>query len=198
MFESEIKIPRTSKANIIELFNDIAHLSISFVRDVYYDTQTKTMSNEDTVLRLRSIDGAGKLAYKGPRQKRDDGIIGRDEFEVSVDDPLTVEKIISSLKYIPRDITEKYRERCNHPKFPNLIITIDKYPFIGEVLEIEGAESDINCIKNMYEIDYIQCDTRNCTEAFRDYCDTNHLSHKISYRKDFTFEAESNHLSKEK
>lgn len=197
MLESEIKIPRTSKANIVELFNDIIRLSMSFVRDVYYDTQTKTMSSEDTVLRLRSIDGAGKLTYKGPRQKRDDRIIGRDEFEVSVDDPLEAETILLSLKYIPRDITEKYRERCYHPKFPKLIITIDKYPFIGEMLEIEGAEDDINSIIKMYGIDCIQCDTRNCTEAFCDYCDTNHLSHKISYRTDFTFNAESNHINKE-
>ncbi|MCL2289104.1 MAG: class IV adenylate cyclase [Bacteroidetes bacterium] len=166
--EVKIKLPNGFDSN---LFNEeLFIINSSLVKDVYYDNIDGTLLKQDKVLRLRSYGGTTLLAYKNSRKENSEKMIIRDEFETKVENYDTADKILLGLDYTYRDIVEKVRTNLKSKCFPNLSITIDKYPFIGTFMEIEGDKDEINHFLNKYNIDRDNQDIKNCTEAFLDYC----------------------------
>jgi len=170
MKEIEVKI-KLSNGFEPNLFNgELFVVDSVFVKDVYYDTIDNALLKQDKVLRLRNIGGISLLAYKSSRTKNLEKMIIRDEFETRIEDYDTVDKILLGLNYTYRDVVEKTRTKLKSNHFSKLNITVDKYPFIGTFMEIEGNKDEINQFLKRYNIDKNNQDTRNCTEAFLDYC----------------------------
>jgi adenylate cyclase class 2 len=91
------------------------------------------------LLRIRRVGAKGVLTFKGPR-KVVEGIKTREEIEVSLPDPDTVERLFAALGYKPIFRYQKYREVF---RWRDVEIVLDETP-IGTYLEIEGEIKGIH------------------------------------------------------
>ena len=195
MKEIEVKIKLSDEFEPNMFNNEIFVGESFFVRDVYYDTIDNTLLRQDKVLRLRCCGNITLLAYKSSRKENTEKMIIRDEFETEVENYDTVDKILLGLDYTYRDIVEKIRTKLESSFFPDLNVTIDKYPFIGAFMEIEGGEDEICQFLKRYNIDKNNQDIRNCTEVFLDYCNIKGIQFD-NPRINFTFCSEKKLNSK--
>src|SRR5687767_12590949 len=69
-----------------------------FEDNVFLDDETGSILARGSLLRIRRADGRGTLTFKGPRQVVE-GIKTRDELEIPVSDPDTLERVFSLLGY---------------------------------------------------------------------------------------------------
>jgi len=163
-------------------------IRVDIMKDVYFDFEILNFKKDDRVLRLRKQTDLCYIAYKSPRV-RSENLIVRDEFETKILDFDIGYKIITSLGFVPVEIVEKERKEILNYHFPKLKILIDKLPFIGSYLELEGVELDILNFSDKFNINKTHSETRNYTEIFHDFC----RLHKIelqNLRTQFTFEDE--------
>jgi predicted adenylyl cyclase CyaB len=156
------------------------------VLDIYFDNELNEFKNNDKVLRLRKENDNIMIAYKGPREKHDNLIV-REEIETKVSSFEKALLIINNLNFKEKAKAEKIRKYFSYDKFPDLIITIDKYPFIGNYLEIEGKENEVN--QFLKDFNFNKTIQKNCSETFIDYCKENNLQLNETM---FTFEDEIN------
>jgi len=160
-----------------------------FVLDVYYDHPKLNIDSEDKVLRLRQEGEAVYIAFKGPRTY-DQNLIKRPEFEPGVSDFQEMEKGLELIGFEPHSRVEKYRTTLKHDEYPNVSIEIDRYPFIGYQLEIEGEQEDVDAVSNLLGLRVKDRIQKNCTELFLDYL----AAHGIEFdnpKLHFTFKDEA-------
>ncbi len=109
-------------------------------RDHYYNAPDRDFRTTDEVFRLRVVNDAGILTYKGP--KRGGSVKTRPEIEV----PLAVgaatladaEKLILSLGYTPTAVVTKQRETYTlHRDGFELHLCFDHLGTVGRFVEIE-------------------------------------------------------------
>jgi len=106
-------------------------------RDEYYDTIEEKLKEQDLTLRLRSVDGSLKIALKSPRIFLSDKIHQRIELEFSTSDEMELRQQLKRQNLLATVVIEKRRWtfKCERAE-----IVIDKLPFIGFFVEIEGAD----------------------------------------------------------
>ncbi len=108
-----------------------------FERNVRYENEAGTLTDEGMVLRLRQDDKA-KLTYKAGEGSVD-GIFRRFEAEVVVSDFETMDVILRRLGYVVALIYEKYRTTY---MLGDAEIVLDELPY-GNFTEIEADEATI-------------------------------------------------------
>jgi adenylate cyclase class 2 len=110
-----------------------------FEDNLVVDDAAGSLAAAGRVLRLRRTDGQGVLTFKGPRQGSA-AMKSRQEIEVVIPDPDTLEAILGGLGYRKVFRYQKYRETY---EWKDVEIVVDETP-VGTFLEIEGKEAAIH------------------------------------------------------
>ncbi|MBA3958295.1 MAG: class IV adenylate cyclase [Parachlamydiaceae bacterium] len=142
--ELEIKIQISSE----ELFQTI-HTScnnlfgppISHILqlDEYYDTPDGQLKKQDLVIRIRSYGKKQTIALKSPRVELSSGITNRIELEFISAEGEKVHEQLLNQGLNPNEAAEKERWTFI---YNDCEIVLDKLPFIGFFIEIEGSSED--------------------------------------------------------
>lgn len=186
MKEIEAKL-KLENPSIIERANLIEVKKIKVI-DIYFDSDFLNLKSEDKVLRLRNENDKSYIAFKGAREKHNDLVV-REEIETEI---LSFEyglKIVKNLNFYEVAKVEKIRKYFSVKNYPSLSITIDKYPFIGEYIEVEGDEKEVYGFLEEHNFSLQDTIKKNCTEIFLNYCRENNLPFE-NPEKHFTFEDE--------
>lgn len=147
--ELEIKIKIGSTEQFKKVFENCSKLygppTSHFLQlDTYYDTDDKQLRRQDLVIRIRSVDKKHTIALKSPRIDLPSGMTKRIELEFTAADGHAVLKQLDQQGLAPSDVAEKERWTFVHN---DCEIVIDRLPFIGYFIEIEGP--DENTIHNI-------------------------------------------------
>jgi adenylate cyclase, class 2 len=186
MKEIEVKFHIENTEPFIERLNKLAQIrSKSLIYDIYYDDSTKKFKQKDNVLRLRRDNKDIYLAYKTPREKGK-LLIERKEYEVKVEDFVKTKIIIRGLGFKPIEIVEKERITYGFNNNLNCKLLLDRLPFLGSYIEIEGVEKDILVACSLLHLDINERKNFNYTELFLEFCQNNNVFLK-TYKTKLTF-----------
>jgi adenylate cyclase, class 2 len=103
--------------------------------DEYYDTLDGQLRKQDLVIRVRSIGGKKTIALKSPRVKLPSGMTNRIELEFVAAEGETIQEQLTKQGLHVNEAAEKERWTFIHD---DCEIVLDKLPFIGSFVEIEG------------------------------------------------------------
>ncbi len=106
-------------------------------KDLYLNHPGRDFRKTDEALRLRQVDSAVVLTYKGP--KLGTGTKTRREVEVAVDDFEKTLEILKLLGFIPSGTVEKERDIY---KLGDIEICIDRVDGVGNFVELELMGTD--------------------------------------------------------
>ena len=104
-------------------------------RDEYFDTHEENLKEQDFTVRLRSVNGNLKVALKGPRIYLPGNVYQRIELEFSAANEIEVREQLASQGLVATAVIEKQRWVFTGE---NAEIAIDRLPFIGSFIEVEG------------------------------------------------------------
>lgn len=150
--EMEIKIALNSEENFQKIFQTCQSLfgpPLSHIHqlDEYFDTPDRQLKKQDLVLRIRSTDQQKIIALKSPRVALSNGITNRIELEFAAVDGENVVGQLHKQGLDSIESAEKLRWTFIHNACE---IVLDKLPFIGSFIEIEGpSEKEIHAIMNL-------------------------------------------------
>jgi len=105
-------------------------------RTIRFDTESKKLEKEGKFLRVRT---GFKNVITFKRKIKNRRFREREEIELEIADPKSMEMILEKLGFTKKRIMEKYREKW---EWGNAEIVVDKLPF-GNFIEIEGSEKSI-------------------------------------------------------
>lgn len=171
--ELKVKLPYKEYRHLVDILK-IEHYPI-FIRDQYYTSSFFDCIKNDTTVRIRFYGDQKYFTYKTPRVNRTDKLIVRDEFEINISDANALEVFFEALNFHICAISEKYRTLLYSEYFGEIKIMIDKYPFIGYYMEIEGEEKDIFHFIKQYNLSDLEIETKNNSESFIEFCGKNNL-----------------------
>ncbi len=153
--ELEIKIQINSDAHFQAIYdscNKLFGAPVSHVLqlDEYYDTPDRQLKKQDLVIRIRSNGQKKTIALKSPRVELPSGITNRIELEfLSAEGEKVCEQLLSQ-GLNPYEAAEKERWTF---VYNDCEIVLDKLPFIGSFIEIEGpSEFAINQIVSLLNL----------------------------------------------
>ncbi len=165
-FETEIKITLKTATYADEVLSrcrtefDI-DTEEAYHKDEYFDTEHELLRKQDFTLRLRGIGEELFVALKGPRMFMDEKVHTRIELEFVVGDK---ERLYAQINMQGLRITtqiEKLRWTFNSGSSK---ICIDKLPFIGYFVEIEGSYEEIGRIMPLLGLSRDDAVPENYTE----------------------------------
>jgi adenylate cyclase, class 2 len=125
--------------------------------DKYYDTPDEQLKKQDLVIRIRSNGDKKTIALKSPRVELPSGMTNRIELEFLSAEGEKVHEQLLSQGLNPKEMAEKERWTFIHK---DCDIVLDKLPFIGSFIEIEGpseiAINDIVILLNLSSSDVVR------------------------------------------
>ncbi|MFZ5818861.1 MAG: class IV adenylate cyclase [Chloroflexota bacterium] len=101
-----------------------------------FDLPDGSLRGAGRVLRLR-MDTQARLTYKGPSERLD-RVLSRAEYETSVGDFETAQRILRALGYVVSATYEKFRATY---EWEGLHVMLDELPY-GDFVEIEGPHAE--------------------------------------------------------
>ncbi|MDL2260981.1 class IV adenylate cyclase [Methanimicrococcus sp. OttesenSCG-928-J09] len=137
MFEVEVKVrvPHDKiKQDLIQKGAEFAGAEEQ--NDIYFNSAERDFAQTDEALRIRSVNGAGEITYKG--KKIDTVSKTRPEYNSPVDAD-EMENILTALGYFVSGAVKKRREIYN---WNNFIIGFDVVENLGEFVEVESNLRD--------------------------------------------------------
>lgn len=142
--ELEIKIQIESDKHFQAVHDDcVRHFgapqSHTLQLDEYYDTLDGQLKKQDLVIRIRTNDKKQTIAMKSPRIELSSGATSRIELEFLSADGEEVQQQLQSQGLHPNEASEKERWTFVYNECE---IVLDKLPFIGAFIEIEGPTED--------------------------------------------------------
>ncbi len=152
--EIELKLRVVDKADLLKR---LVALGASFVSardqiDILFESVHHDFDGKDQALRLRREVMEGKeratLTFKGTPSHTAEGHKVRDEFETVVKDPQALERILTSLEFIPALRIQKHRESY---RLDGVSIEIDTLPF-GVFVELEGSSAAIEQVREKLDL----------------------------------------------
>lgn len=134
--------------------------------DEYYDTADGQLKKQDLVIRIRSSGEKKTIALKSPRIELPSGMSNRIELEfLSVAGEKVHEQLLSQ-GLNPNEAAEKERWTFI---YNDCEIVLDKLPFIGSFIEIEGPSEDaIHKIIDLLDLSSCQVVRKNYGELMMD------------------------------
>ena len=142
-----------------------------FESNIIFDTPRLTLRRSSTLLRLRQAGGLTTITYKGqPAVARHKT---REELELTVSDPTTMDAIFERLGFRPVFRYEKYRTEYRQNRGAGMA-TLDETP-VGLYLELEGSPHWIDRTARQMgfgEQDYI---TSSYGRLYLDWCRINRV-----------------------
>lgn len=138
--ELEIKIAIESQAHFQQVYERcrraFGNPSSHFIQlDEYYDTPDRQLKKQDLVIRIRSTGDKKTIALKSPRIELESGMTSRVELEFLSAENETVKNQLIRQGLNSYESSEKERWTFIHN---DCEIVLDKLPFIGSFMEIEG------------------------------------------------------------
>lgn len=169
--ELEIKIKIDSEEHfhaIYEACNKLFGAPTSHVRqlDEYYDTPDGQLKKQDLVIRIRSMGERQVIALKSPRVELPSGMSERIELEfVSAEGERVQEQLLTQGLHS----NEAYEKERWVFTFNACEIVLDKLPFIGAFVEIEGpSEEAIEHVVHMLDLTTCQVIKQNYGELMKE------------------------------
>ncbi len=107
--------------------------------DEYYDTLDGQLRKQDLVIRIRSNGDKKTIALKSPRIELSSGMTSRIELEFATAEGENVHEQLTIQGLKPNEAAEKERWTF---VYGNCEIVLDKLPFIGSFVEIEGPSEN--------------------------------------------------------
>jgi adenylate cyclase class 2 len=111
-------------------------------KDFYFDDEDRTLTKTDQCLRLRRelVDNSERffLTYKGA--KEEDQFKKRQEIDIEIEDPDSMEKMLIALGYNRVLVLEKKRKTW---RYRDCVVALDELPSLGVFVEIEGPDDEI-------------------------------------------------------
>jgi predicted adenylyl cyclase CyaB len=164
--ETEIKVRLASDEQVSSVLALCRTLyrggSETLQRDEYYDTVGEKLKEQDLTLRLRSADGTLKVALKSPRIFLSETIHQRIELEFSTDDETQLRQQLKRQNLSATAVIEKRRWTFKSDKAE---IVIDKLPFIGAFVEVEGVDlASIEAILESLHLSSVHAVRQNYSE----------------------------------
>lgn len=169
--ELEIKIQISSEDHfqlIYKACNRLFGEPISHVLqlDEYYDTPDGQLKKQDLVIRIRSNGKKKTIALKSPRIELPSGMTNRIELEFLSAEGEHVHEQLLSQGLHPNEAAEKERWTFI---YNDCEIVLDKLPFIGSFIEIEGpSENAINKVVHLLDLSSCPVVRKNYGELMRD------------------------------
>lgn len=134
--DSEELFQKTYKA-CIQLFGQpVTHF---LQLDEYYDTFDGQLKKQDLVIRIRSNGVKKTIALKSPRVELSSGMTNRIELEFAAAEGEKIHEQLTAQGLGPNEAAEKERWTFIHE---DCEIVLDKLPFIGSFVEIEGPSEN--------------------------------------------------------
>lgn len=142
--ELEIKIQIYSEEHFQAIYDSCVKLfgqPKNHVRqlDEYYDTPDGQLKKQDLVIRIRSNGRKKTIALKSPRMELPSGATNRIELEFMSAEGEQVHEQLQNQGLTPNEAAEKERWTFIHNESE---IVLDKLPFIGSFIEIEGPSEN--------------------------------------------------------
>lgn len=106
-------------------------------RDRYFNHPSRDFARTDEAVRIRTVDGAACLTYKGPKISQRSK--ARIEEEVGVEDEAVMNRILTSLGFVEVFTVEKERELWS---FEKIEICLDEVSGLGNFAELEVITND--------------------------------------------------------
>jgi adenylate cyclase class 2 len=137
MIEIEVKV-RAGHRQVKDALQNMGARSIGVEKqsDTYYNAPHRDFAITDEALRIRCVNGASVLTYKG--KKLDTVSKTREEFETAVEGD-TTRSILLSLGFTQSGHVRKSREIYRYQDF---IICLDTVETLGEFVEVELMADD--------------------------------------------------------
>ena len=188
-FETEIKIALGRKYNRSEILEKCmkkfgAPTKVN-QHDEYFDTENQLLKMGDFTVRLRQIDDELFLAIKGPRMYLNDKIHKRIEIEFRVYDKEDIDKQIKSHSLNATTVIEKTRWSFESG---DAQISVDRLPFIGSFIEIQGTYESIKRIMSELELAEDDAVAQNYTELLEEYFSKHGIAGRPNLRATFDSE----------
>lgn len=149
--ESEVKLPCSDLAALRERLRKAGgslRTHEHFEANELYDDADRRLASAGRMLRVRQVDGATTLTYKGPPRFAA-GIKVREERETTVADARELIAILAGLGLSRKFRYEKKREEWS---LHACVVALDHTP-IGDFVEVEGAPGDIRRALGALELD---------------------------------------------
>lgn len=145
--EVEIKLRAASAAEATRRLQKLRarlHEKRHFEENTLYDDGARSLQRRGDLLRLRLRHDTkgGFLTYKGPPPRLLPGAKVRTEIEVHIDEPVSFDRILKRIGFLPAYRYQKYRTVY---KVGNLLVSLDELPF-GCFLELEGPKRSIDAV----------------------------------------------------
>lgn len=155
--------------------------------DYSFDTPDGFLSRQGKLLRLRKIRNKALLTFKGrvivSRFKK------REEMNIELNDFSAIWKLLHQIGFIGSFSKEKVRQgfRCR-----NMDVFLDKLPFIGYYLEIEGKDRNIiDLAKKLGFLHVNEAIKESYNQLFNLFCIVNQDKIKHAKKKiEFSFKCE--------
>ena len=154
--------------------------------DYSFDTPDSFLSRQGKLLRLRKTEDAAVLTLKGPiiasRFKK------RAETNIELDDFKTVFSLLRQIGFLGSFSKEKIRQRFS---YKDIGAYLDKLPFIGYYLEIEGKDRDILNFIERLGLDRSEAIKESYAQLFNLFCIINQNKIRHFRKKlEFSFRCE--------
>lgn len=183
MKEIEIKIKLEDRDALIKKVESLGGQKIikdeGMAYDVMYDDNEHnyaTGNKTGKLLRLRKAPYGNRLTYKEKLSETDhEHLLQRTEIEVSVSDFEKMDLILKNLGFTPVAIKEKYNM---HYRLDGFVLEFHRLPFLGDFLEIEGEEIELQKILPKLGLTMDQGINKGYYKLFAEYCAENNLPNK--------------------
>jgi adenylate cyclase class 2 len=123
-------------------------ISTGPMEDIYFAHPSRDFGKTDEALRLRKLEDAAELTYKGPRIHAD-GTKAREEITLRTDNPLTVQRIVERLGFKESHVLKKTRISYMLDK---LRVDVDTVDSLGEFVELEVLTESPDRSKQLLEL----------------------------------------------
>jgi adenylate cyclase class 2 len=138
--ENEIKFKISNPKKLCSLLVSLGARKYPKLKeeDYSFDSQDGSLSRQGKLLRLRKIGNKALLTFKGPLMKAQ--FKKREEINIELNDFNVAKQLLYEIGFMGKFVKEKIRQKF---AYEGLDISLDKVPFIGYYIEIEGKDRKI-------------------------------------------------------
>lgn len=182
--EIKIKIPNPEelKKKILDLGGKKTYESLN--QDIYFDNSAG-FYDSGHVLRVRREQAGTLLTFKYPLEPHKH-LLQRGEIQTRVEDGKAVQELIEALGYKPKYTKEKIVEYFD---LEGVQIEFHKVPFLGNFIEIEENEKNLDILLQKLGLDMSQGIPKGLHTLFEEYLQENNLPKDT----EFSFAEEKKH-----
>ncbi|HWQ20602.1 MAG TPA: class IV adenylate cyclase, partial [Methanotrichaceae archaeon] len=135
----EVEAKARSRPDTIQKILDLGAnlVGVEHHCDAYFNSPRRDFKESDEALRIRVKDQGARLTYKGP--KLDLQTKSRLELTVEIDDPVTMENILTALGFVKSGTVKKVRTKY---ALGQAVLALDEVEGLGSFIEVEILGSD--------------------------------------------------------